>query len=52
MLSCLAQVVQCLSMLVVFYLGDVVLLGRGQGNMCRAAERPQTRSYLDLLIYS
>ncbi|CAJ1392966.1 unnamed protein product [Effrenium voratum] len=27
-------VVQCLSMLVVFYLGDVVLLGRGQGNMC------------------
>lgn len=27
-------VMQCLSMLVVFYVGDVVVLGRSQGNVC------------------
>ena len=29
-----AEVLQCLSMLVVFFLGDVVLLSRSKGNVC------------------
>lgn len=31
------KVMQCLSMLVVFYVGDVVVLGRSQGNVCGLA---------------
>lgn len=33
------KVMQCLSMLVVFYVGDVVVLGRSQGNVCGLACR-------------